>query len=68
MAPDATPHDRSHTGAKRPAPVRTARRPWIEAGKPINLTRRTRWADDQKFDVLEDEVGVVEIRRHVTDK
>lgn len=65
MATDAGPHDEVPPFCGRTmAQLRTLHRPWTQSGKPANLKSHTHWVSDQEFDVLEDEVGVVEVRRH----
>lgn len=46
------------------AKLHTAHRSWTRPGAPANVKRHTLWVYGQKFDVLEDEIGVVEVCRH----
>jgi hypothetical protein len=46
------------------AQLRAAHHRWTQLGRPVNLKRHTRWMYGREFDVLEDEVGIVEMRRH----
>jgi hypothetical protein len=65
MATDAAPFGEAHPhGNRTMAQLRTAHHPWTQAGKPANLKRHTLWVYGQKFEVLEDEIGVVAVTRH----
>jgi hypothetical protein len=65
MSMNAAPAGKTPKRADRTmARLRVAQRPWAQAGKPVNLKRQTFWVYGREFDVLEDEVGVCEIRRH----
>jgi hypothetical protein len=44
--------------------LRAAHQSWTQSGEPANLRHHALWIYGQEFDVLEDEVGVVEVRRH----
>jgi hypothetical protein len=60
----ALPGKTPKRAARAMAGLRVAHRPWAQAGKPANLKRQTFWVYGREFDVLEDEVGVCEIRHH----
>jgi hypothetical protein len=64
MAMDAAPLGETSLGNRTMGKLRLTHRSWVQMGKPANLKRHTIWVYGQEFDVLEDEIGVVEVRRH----